>query len=319
MSFAQKPAFCLPDGFLGLNTSPWPSIDAADLTAFALAGIPYDGAVTNRSGARVGPQAIRNASRMLCDAEHPLFGCSPIHTLLDYGNLRIPLAHLNDVRASIEPQIAHLLAIHHMVWLGGDHSISLAILRQLYKRYRLPLALIHLDAHCDAWPDHFGEPSGHGTWVHEALNEGLILPQCTMQIGIRSPAASAVRKRVEEAGGIVLEARDLRGCFSSKDWSRWLDPFRIRLEQAGQAPLYLSIDIDCLDPGFAPGTGTPEPAGLTPSQVMTLLEDTSDWPFVGMDLCEVAPAYDHAEITSLNAAHFVWTYLCGQIQRLSRS
>lgn len=98
-------------------------------------------------------------------------------------------------RAALEPQIAYLLARHHMVWLGGDHSISLPILRQLYKQYHRPIALLHRDAHCDTWTDHFGEPSGHGTWVHEALTEGLLLPRCSMQAGLRSPASETVWKK----------------------------------------------------------------------------------------------------------------------------
>lgn len=221
-------------------------------------------------------------------------------------------------RAALEPQIAYLLARHHMVWLGGDHSISLPILRQLYKQYHRPIALLHLDAHCDTWTDHFGEPSGHGTWVHEALTEGLLLPRCSMQAGLRSPASETVWRRLEAEGGLILQARDLRNCFSGLDWSKKLEPFRQRLAQAGNPPVYLTIDMDRLDPGFAPGTGTPEPAGLTPNQVMSLLEESYDLNFVGIDLCEVAPAYDHAEITSLNAAYFLWTYLCGQIKYPNR-
>ncbi|NCV40527.1 MAG: hypothetical protein EBW11_08190, partial [Betaproteobacteria bacterium] len=164
---------------------------------------------------REGPAAIRKASRMLCDAEHPLFDCSPIDSISDYGDLRIPLADIQHVRSALEPQIAQLLGRHHMVWLGGDHSITLAILRQLVKQHGQPVGLLHLDAHCDSWPDHFGEPSGHGTWVHEALLEGLILPACSMQVGIRSPASRTVRQRLERAGGVVLEARSLRDVFST--------------------------------------------------------------------------------------------------------
>jgi agmatinase len=305
------------EGFLGLATSAWPTADEKAATPFAIAGIPYDGAVSNRPGAREGPQAIRKASRMLCDALHPYFACTPLGLMSDYGNLQFPLADILNVRAALEPQITYLLARHHMVWLGGDHSISLPILRQLYKQYHGPIALLHLDAHCDTWTDHFGEPSGHGTWVHEALTEGLLLPACSMQVGLRSPASEAVWRRLEAEGGLILQARDLRNCFSGLDWSKKLEPFRQRLAQAGNPPVYLTIDIDCLDPGFAPGTGTPEPAGLTPNQVMSLLEESHDLNFVGIDLCEVAPAYDHAEITSLNAAYFLWTYLCGQIKKLN--
>lgn len=281
---------------------------------FAIAGVAWDGAVTNRPGARFGPRAIRAASHMLCDGIHPHFDCSPTEVLTDLGDLALPNTSLDAMRAALQPQAAAALARHHMAWLGGDHSITLALLRAYRAHHGQPLAVLHFDAHCDTWSDHFGEPSGHGTWVYEAIQEGLARPDCFFQVGIRSSGHREARDYVRNRGGLIWTARDLRGLDRPTDLVPLLDAIRLRIHAAGNPPLYLSLDIDCLDPAFAPGTGTPEPAGLSPHQLMTLLEDSRDLPFVGMDCVEVAPPYDHAELTSYTAAQLVWTYLCGRMR-----
>jgi len=291
-----------------LRASPLADHSTAEVV---IAGIAWDGSTTNRPGSRFGPAAIRQASHMLCDATHPLFGVSPVELLADVGDLTLPNTSLDAMRDVLIPQARALIAQHHMVWLGGDHSITLPLLRCYREQHGKPLAIVHFDAHCDTWTDHFGEPSGHGTWVHEAIRDGLIDPVRTVQIGIRSSAEPATSRYVADRGGLIYTARDLRGL----DGPRALAPVvaAIRERFHGRRPLYLTLDIDCLDPAFAPGTGTPEPGGLTSSQVLTLLEELTDLPWIGMDLCEVAPAYDHAELTSSAAAHFVWTYLCGRM------
>lgn len=292
-----------------------PPLAARPNAPFVVAGIPWDGSVTNRPGARFGPYQIRRASHMLCDGVHPLWGVSPLDHLADVGDLTLPNTSLASMREALMPQVARLIAAHHVAWLGGDHSVTLPLLRAYRARFGRPLALVHFDAHCDTWPDHFGEPSGHGTWVHEAFQEGLVEPTLTVQFGIRSSATPEISRYVADRGGLIYTARDLRGLESPAQLAPVLAAVRARLAAAGGAPLYLSLDIDCLDPAFAPGTGTPEPGGLTSSQVLTLLEELSDLDWVGMDLCEVAPAYDHAELTSNAAANFVWTYLCGRVRR----
>lgn len=275
---------------------------------FAVVGVPFDGAVTNRPGARFGPHAIRRSSQMLCDGIHPFFDVSPRTLLGDAGDMALPnAAGVQVVREHIERQAHTLMAAHHCVFLGGDHAITLALLRATSALFG-SVALIHFDAHCDTWPDHFGEPSGHGTWLFEALNEGLVSGQHVVQIGLRSSADKAVRNLVRDQGGLIFEARELRGC----DGLALNDAVRKIQACVGAMPCYLTLDIDCLDPGFAPGTGTPEPGGLSSTQVLTFLEGLAMLNFVGMDCVEVAPAYDHAEITSLAAAHFVWTYLASR-------
>lgn len=282
---------------------------------YAIAGVAADTATTNRPGARLGPRAIRQASHMFCDGIHPHFDVSPCALLGDYGDLMLPNTSLHAQRAALEPQALALIARHHMAWLGGDHSITLSLLRAYRQHLGRPLAVLHFDAHCDTWSSHFGEPSGHGTWVYEAMQEGLVLDACFTQLGIRSAGEREAREYVSARGGQIYTARQLRGLASPEQLAPVSGAIRERLRQHGMPPVYLSLDIDCLDPAFAPGTGTPEPGGLSTNQVLTLLEELADLPFVGMDCVEVAPAYDHAELTSQAAAQFVWTYLCGRIAR----
>lgn len=285
---------------------------------FGIAGLPWDGAVTNRPGARFGPRAIRDASHMLCDGTHPHFDVDLDGVLGDAGDLPLPNTSLDACRAALQPQAARLIRSHHMAWLGGDHSVTLPLLRAYREWLDRPLAVIHFDAHCDTWSDHFGEPSGHGTWVCEAITQGLALPECFMQLGIRSAGVREAREFVSDRGGLIHTGRALRGLESPAQLAPVLQALRDRLRRHGNPPLYLSLDIDCLDPAFAPGTGTPEPGGMSSNQVLTVLEELADLPFVGMDCVEVAPAYDHAELTSNAAANFVWTYLAGQRRRLER-
>ncbi len=305
-------AFLTNTKFPGLFNAPSP--DFSEITfknrLFCAAGIAWDGSVTNRPGARFGPGAIRLASHMYCDATHTLFDTSPVGALVDVGDLALPNTSLEWMRAALMPAAQKLIARHHMIWLGGDHSITLPLLRAYHAHHNQPLALIHFDAHCDTWSDHFGEPSGHGTWTYEAIEEGLVDPRHTVQIGLRSAAKLEARDYVTHKGGAIFTARELRGRESATQLADVIAEVKKRTRGM---PTYLTIDIDCLDPAFAPGTGTPEPGGMTSNQVLTLLEAWQSVNFVGMDLCEVSPPYDHAELTSNAAAAFIWTYLCSRL------
>lgn len=292
-----------------------PARETAPAMPFALAGLTFDGAVTNRPGARFGPQAIRLASQMLCDATHPFFDLSPHGHLCDAGDLALPNTGIQAMRAALMPQAIELLSAHHMLWLGGDHSVTLPLLRALNKVHGGPVAIVHFDAHCDTWTDHFGEPSGHGTWVYEAMQEGLLIPAASIQIGIRSSGERAAREYVNSVGGRVFTARELRGLENPQQLAAVLGEIRARMAHAGNPPVYLTLDIDCLDPAFAPGTGTPEPGGMSSAQVLSIIEELADLNWVGMDCVEVSPPYDHAELTSNAASTFVWTYLCGQLRK----
>jgi agmatinase len=287
-----------------------PRLDPAH--RFGIAGLAWDGSTTNRPGARFGPKAIREASHMLCEGIHPHFDVDLQGVAGDAGDLPLPNTSLERMREAMAAPVAALLPRHHMAWIGGDHSITLPLLRAYRHHLGRPLAVIHFDAHCDTWVDHFGEPSGHGTWVYEAMQEELVVPACFTQLGIRSPGVREAREYVSDRGGQVFTARDLRGLESPSQLAPVLQAIRTRLAEQGHPPLYISLDIDCLDPAFAPGTGTPEPGGLSTAQVLTVLEELADLGCVGMDCVEISPPYDHAQLTSQAAATFVWTYLCGQ-------
>lgn len=293
------------------NSNRFLAVPELSSQPFAIAGVPFDGAVTNRPGARFGPQEIRRASLMLCDGLHPYFEVTPLGLLGDAGDMRLPNASsLGVVRTAIEQQAALLMAKHHCVFIGGDHSVTLPLLRAAKARHG-QLALVHFDAHCDTWQDHFGEPSGHGTWTYEAIKEELVSAEHTVQIGLRSSGDKAAREYVKNQGGLIYTARDVRG-LDGANLQPLIQSIKTRL---GDRPVYVTLDIDCLDPAFAPGTGTPEPGGMSSSQVLSFLEELASLNCVGMDCVEVAPAYDHAELTSNAAATFLWTYLCGQIAK----
>jgi agmatinase len=273
--------------------------DARD-PRFTIAGIPLDIGTTNRSGARFGPQAIRAASRMLVDGDHPHWWVSPeTMPVSDVGDFGIALGDIPASLRLIEEQAG---AFGHLIALGGEHGITLPLLRAVAARQGGPVGLVHFDAHVDTWPTNFGQVYGHGSVFFHAIEEGLIDPHRTVQIGIRSPVQREVWDWTIGKGVTILTAQDVH------EMTMPAVAARIR-EVAGERPAYLSVDIDVLDPAFAPGTGTPEIGGLASWQLQSLLRRLSGLAFVGMDIVEVAPAYDVAEITALAGATVVWEYL----------
>jgi agmatinase len=290
------PTFATPPGFLGLGYGLG---SGAAAPAIAIAGIPLDIGTTNRSGARFGPQAIRQASRMLVDGDHPTWRIDPRNLgLADIGDFRIALGDIAQSLQLIEAQAA---GIDHLVALGGEHGITLALLRALARRHG-PLALVHFDAHVDTWPENFGQVYAHGSVFHHAIEERLVEPSRMIQIGIRSPAGRAVVDWTLRRGVTIVTAEEvhLQGPQAIAE--------RIRAV-VGDAPCYLSFDVDALDPAFAPGTGTPEIGGLASWQAQSIMRRLDGVRFVGMDAVEVAPAYDVAEVTALAAATMVYEYL----------
>lgn len=289
---SDPPTFAVPPTFLGLPSDP--------SAAICIAGIPLDIGVTNRSGARFGPSAIRQASRMLVDGDHPIHWVDPRQlSLADIGDFAIALGDIPKSLAAIERQASR---IDHLVALGGEHGISLALLRALAKK-RGPPALVHFDAHVDTWPDNFGQVYAHGSVFYHAIEEGLIDPRRTVQIGIRSPVARAVYDWTHARGVTIIAAQDVH------EMGPAVIGQRIGAV-VGDAPVYLSFDIDALDPAFAPGTGTPEIGGLASWQAQAIIRRLTGLNFAGMDVVEVAPAYDVAEITALAGATMAWEYLC---------
>jgi agmatinase len=286
------PTFAVPPTFLGIARH-----DAGAPTC--IAGIPLDIGTTNRPGARFAPAAIRQASRMLVDGDHPVHWINPAFGVADIGDFSIALGDIAKSLVLIEQRAS---AFTHLVALGGEHGITLPLLRALAKR-RGPCALIHFDAHVDTWPDNFGQLFAHGSVFYHAITEGLVEPRRMVQIGIRSPVERAVYDWTLGQGVTIVTAQDVheRGPTAVADQIRHV---------VGDTPVYLSFDIDALDPAFAPGTGTPEIGGLASWQAQAILRRLSGLPFIGMDLVEVAPPYDVAEITALAGATMVWEYLC---------
>ena len=289
---AGTPTFATGPGFLGINRSD----RDAD---FTIAGIPLDIGTTNRAGTRDGPQAIRRASRMLTDGDHPEFWIEPATlNLADIGDLTLALGDIPESLRLIEQQAAGLA---HLITLGGEHGVTLPLLRALSRRLG-ELALVHFDAHVDTWPTNFGQTYAHGSVFYHAIEEARIDPHRMIQIGIRSPVQRDVWDWTIGRGVTILTAQDVHAMGPAAVAQRIRDV-------VGDAQTYLSFDIDSLDPAFAPGTGTPEIGGLASWQAQAILRRLRGTAFVGMDVVEVAPAYDISEITALAAATVVWEYL----------
>lgn len=264
----------------------------------AVTGVPFDTATTARPGARFGPRGIRAASANLA-WERPYgwdFDPRDVLEIADLGDCAFDAFHPAGVPAEIEAHAARLLAAGcSLLTLGGDHFISYPLLKAHAARHG-PLSLLHFDAHSDTWA---GEADGsdinHGTMFWHAAREGLIDREHSLQIGLRThnpdtlgmPILDAPWVHANGAAAVVERARSLL---------------------AGRK-VYLTFDIDCLDPAFAPGTGTPVVGGLSTAQALAILKGLRGLDFVGADIVEVAPAYDSAEITALAAAHIGFEYL----------
>jgi agmatinase len=286
------PTYAVRPTFLGTESA---NPDAA----ICVAGIPFDLGTSNRPGARFGPAAIRQASRMLVDGDHPA-SWAEIERLdiADIGDFRIAHGDIPGSLAKIEEQARPL---EHLVALGGDHTITIALLRALAPR-KGALGLVHFDGHVDTWPESFGLAWGHGSPFYHALEEGLVDPRRMIQIGIRSPLHRDIFDWTVGKGVTIVTAEEVH-----ESGPRAVAE-RIRAV-LGDGPSYLTFDVDALDPAFAPGTGTPEVGGLATWQARAILRRLAGLGFAGMDVVEVSPPYDVAEITALAAATIAWDYI----------
>lgn len=270
----------------------------------AFVGIPWDDATSFRSGAREGPAAIRNHSRLL-RSYHPFHKVYPWRILetVDMGDIDPVPGFLEDTFQRIESGLTPLFRKGKIPFIaGGDHSITLPVLRAQKAATGLPVSLVHLDAHYDTWDSYWGgKKYTHGTWVRRAYEEGLIAKGHVFQAGIRSSLYSA-----EDPAN---NARYVDRTFTVEDLeaSGLTTVTDTIVREIGDAPTYVSVDVDVLDPAFAPGTGTPEPGGLTTREVMHLLRPLHRVNIVGFDVVEVAPQYDHTgQVTALTAATILY-------------
>ena len=267
----------------------------------AIVGIPYDGGTSYRPGARFGPAAVRQGSRLL-RPYHPALGSLPFELaqVVDAGDIPCTPFSTEEAVTEIERGAEALLAGGgRLVAVGGDHTVALPLLRATARRYG-PLALVHFDAHLDTWDTYFGQRYTHGTPFRRSWEEGLLRRDRSVHVGLRGPLY-AETDLVEDAGmGFAQITTDQ---VAQLGVAAVVGHVRARV---GDAPLYVSVDIDVLDPAHAPGTGTPEAGGLTSRELLSVLRGLEPAHIVGADVVEVCPAYDHAEITAIAAAHVLY-------------
>jgi len=295
----QVPRFAGPATFARL-----PRLDEVDRADVAIVGVPFDSGVTYRPGARFGPHAVRAATRLLRNY-HEGLDVQPFaaQQVVDAGDIACTPFEIAAAIPQIEAGATALAdRAGALLAIGGDHTISLPLIREVVRR-RGPVALLHFDAHLDTWDTYFGASYTHGTPFRRAWEEGLLREDAATHVGIRGPLFSP-EDLVDDArfGFAIVRAMDLE-TFGIAGAAA-----RVR-ERLGDAPVYVSIDIDVLDPSHAPGTGTPEAGGLTSRELLGILRGLAGIHLVGADVVEVAPAYDHAEVTCMAASHVCYELL----------
>lgn len=272
-----------------------------DLTGVdvAISGVPLDLATTFRPGARLGPAAIRAASVQLAELKPFPWGFDPFDDLavIDYGDCWFDAHNPLSIKPSIIEHARTILASGaKMLTFGGDHFITYPLLIAHAEKYGKPLSLIHFDAHCDTWPDDEPDSLNHGTMFYKAIQDGLIDPARSVQIGIRT-------WNDDFMGMHVLDAPTVHEIGTTEVVKRIQSI-------VGDHPTYLTFDIDCLDPAFAPGTGTPVPGGLSSAQALNIVRQLESIHLIGMDVVEVSPPFDQSELTAIAAAHIACDLLC---------
>ena len=267
----------------------------------AIVGVPFDTGVSYRPGARFGPNHVRESSRLL-RPYNPAVNVSPFATqqVVDAGDIAANPFDIEEAISSIHKSYDQLSErAKKIVTIGGDHTITLPILRSLKAKHG-PISVVHFDAHLDTWDSYFGADYTHGTTFRRASEEGLLDPEGCMHIGIRGPLYAAKDLTDDKALGFQI--------FSSVEFqdlgvNAAIEKMKARV---GTRPVYISIDIDVLDPAHAPGTGTPEAGGLTSRELLSVVRATAGMNVIGADIVEVAPAYDHAQITGIAASHVMY-------------
>jgi agmatinase len=281
-----------------------PHIADASRLDVALIGIPFDGGTSYRTGPRFGPRHIRQQSAMI-RPYNPVLDVSPFDRLrvADYGDLSVNPVSIEDTYKRITAGLKPVLDAGTIpMSVGGDHSILLPILRAIHAAHG-PVALVQLDAHSDTWDQYWGMKYSHGTPVRRAIEEGLLAEPYILQVGLRGQLYGTDDMDYAREHKIAMIT-------SEEFHERGVDLVRKKLKAFGNRKTYLSLDIDVVDPAFAPGTGTPQVGGLSSVQILDLVRALKGLNLVGCDLVEVSPQYDSAEITSLLAANLLFEQLC---------
>jgi agmatinase len=276
----------------------------------AIWGVPFDSGVSYRPGARFGPGHIRESSRLL-RPYNPAAQVAPFATqqVADAGDVAVNPFSIDEAITAIEGAARELVAdVPRLLTLGGDHTIALPLLRAMAATHG-PVAVVHFDAHLDTWDTYFGAAYTHGTPFRRASEEGILDQTGCLHVGIRGPLYAEGDLRDDTALGFqVLPATDVERLGTPGI----IDAIARRV---GDRPVYVSVDIDVLDPAFAPGTGTPEAGGLSSRELLAVLRSFADRQLVGADIVEVAPAYDHAQVTGIAAAHVGYELLSALARR----
>jgi agmatinase len=277
--------------------------DASELDV-ALIGVPFDGGTTTRPGPRYGPRHVREQSAMI-RPWNPVLKTNPFARLRvgDHGDLSINPLSIDDTFGRITEQLTKVLETGaRTLCVGGDHSILLPILRAMHKKFG-PVGLVQFDAHNDTWGGYFGSPHSHGTPVRRAVEESLLLQGHVLQVGLRG--------QVYDEGDFEFGREHGFHVITSEEFHRdGIKPVERILKKFRGKPLYVTLDIDVVDPAYAPGTGTPQVGGFTSAQILELVRALRGQRIVSADVVEVSPPYDSSEITSLLAANLMYELLC---------
>jgi len=282
-----------------------PNITEPKELDIAIVGIPFDGGTTYRPGPRFGPRGVRNQSAII-RPWNPVLHVNPFkkHRVADFGDLPVNPLSIEDTFSRIERGLATVVAGGaRTLCVGGDHSISLPILRAVCKNHRGPISLIQFDAHNDLWDEYFGSKYSHGTPFRRAFEEGLLIDGGVLQVGLRGQVYGeddfdfARKHKVRMVTAEDFHAKGMQTVL------RHLRAFRGK-------PVYVTLDIDCVDPAYAPGTGTPQVGGFTSAQIVELVRALNGLSIVGADLVEVSPPFDNGDLTSLLAANLLFELLC---------
>lgn len=291
----RSPRFAQPATFMRLpHTSDLAGLDVA------LLGIPFDGGTSYRSGSRFGPRDIRQNSSLI-RPYNPALQVSPFDVLkvADVGDVDVNPIGIEDTYSRVEQAVGEILDAKVIpLCVGGDHSLSLPILRAVAKQYG-PVGIVHFDSHQDMWDEYFGGKYFHGTPFRRAVEEGLLDTKRVVQIGIRGPVYA-------ESDFDFARQHGIRWVTAGQMVREGLEWVKEQMLVVRGGPVYLSFDIDGVDPAFAPGTGTPEVGGLTSREALELVRELVGVQLVGADVVEVSPPYDHAAITSMLAANIMF-------------
>ena len=290
--------------FAGASTfARLPEIDRVSRYDVAVLGVPFDNGTSYRPGARFGPMAVRQASRHLRPGHHVELNLAPFEKVqvVDAGDVPVTPFSIDAAVEQIASFAGDVLAgDHKLVAVGGDHTVALPLLRSVVRERGGPVALVHFDAHLDTWDTYFNAPTTHGTVFRRAFEEGLLVEDHSIHVGIRGP----IYGRHDLVDDRRMGFRTIRT--SDLDVLGLDGALGAIFERVDDLPVYVSVDIDVLDPAFAPGTGTPEAGGLTSRELLRVLRGLTNLNIVGGDVVEVSPAYDQNEITALAAATIVF-------------